>query len=334
MRVLLADNDPASALALERSLALAGHDVVVTRDGDGALQALGRAPFDALLTDWMMPRIDGIELIRRVRATIRPVPVIVLFASLSSFEARARALDAGADDYLARPCPPGEVLILLESCLARRAQPRPVPSVFPHPAISPGRPPFVAVVAAASTGGPHAIASLLSSLPALPRAAVFIVLHGPSWMLETFAARIPKEAAMPVHLVREERIAEPGHIFLAPGDRHMTIEPGSLRIRLRDDPPINFVRPAADPLFASAARAFGGRCVAVVLTGMGRDGAAGCEHVAAAGGIVLVQDPAEAVARSMPQTVIEMGLAKSVMPLERLPVEIARVVKEILAAVS
>jgi two-component system chemotaxis response regulator CheB len=334
MKVLIADHDPASALTLERFLGEAGHDVVVTHDGAAALQALGLDPFDALLTDWMMPRMDGIELIRRVRATIKPLPVIVVFASLSSSEARARALDAGADDYLARPCPPKDVLILLESCLARRAQPRPGPSVLPHLASSPGRPPFVGVVAAASTGGPHAITSLLSSLPALPRAALFVVLHGPSWMLETFAARIPKEAAMPVHLVRKERIAEPGQIFLAPGDRHMTIEPGSLKIRLLDDPPINFVRPAADPLFISAARAFGERCVAVVLTGMGRDGAAGCEHVAAAGGVVLVQDPAEAVARSMPQTVIEMGLAKSVMPLKKLPKEIARIVEEILAAVN
>ena len=67
MRVLIADHDPASALGLQRALAGAGHDVVVTRDGAAALQALSLASFDALLTDWMMPRIDGIELSRRVR---------------------------------------------------------------------------------------------------------------------------------------------------------------------------------------------------------------------------------------------------------------------------
>lgn len=332
MKVLIAEDDPASALDVERSLARAGHSAVIARDGLAALDSLTHQTFDALLTDWMMPRMDGIELIRRVRATIRPVPVIVVFTALASADARARALDAGADDYLARPCPTQEVLRVLESCLARRAQPKPRPSADLPRTHAPGRAPFAGVVVAASTGGPAALATLLRSLPVLPAAAVFAVLHGPAWMIETFAARARKESAMPVHLASDGMIAAPGMIFLAPGDRHMTIEPGSFKIRLLEEPLVNFVRPAADPLFRSAALAFGSRCVAVVLTGMGRDAATGCEHVAAAGGVVLAQDPAGAVARSMPQTVIEMGLATSVAPLREIAAAISRSVEEVLGS--
>src|SRR5262245_28826663 len=152
MKILLAVDDPSQALVAARALRQALHTVVVAVDGGEALEMLGREPFDALVTEWMLPRLDGIELIRRVRVTVRPVPVIVVVTALASHEARAHALDAGADDYVALPCDPREVVRRVESCLSRRNQPRPArEAILPAPA---GRPaaPFTCVVVVASTG--------------------------------------------------------------------------------------------------------------------------------------------------------------------------------------
>ena len=118
--------------------------------------------------------------------------------------------------------------------------------------------------------------------------------------------------------------AKAGEIYVAPGDRHLTITPNRLKRRLVDDPPENYVRPSADPLLRSAARAFGRYCIAAVMTGLGRDGASGASHVAKAGGIVIAQDPATAVAPSMPRTIIEMGITENVVPLTEIALAISR----------
>jgi two-component system chemotaxis response regulator CheB len=207
----------------------------------------------------------------------------------------------------------------VETCLARRNQPRPAREALgPRSAARPEAP-FACVVVAASTGGPSALSALLASLPVLQDAAVLVVLHGPAWLLETLVTRLGKEARMKARLAEDGIAVGPGEIFVARGDRHLVVEPVTFALRLLDQDPENFVRPAADPLLRSAARAFGPRCIAVVLTGMGRDGASGCARVIAEGGVVLAQDPSTASAKSMPQTVIDLGLATAVAGLEELP---------------
>jgi two-component system chemotaxis response regulator CheB len=333
VKILIAEDDLTSAHLLHRTLLKAGHAVTVAHDGRQALLALqqaceARTPFDALLTDWMMPEIDGIELIRRARALPRPVPAIMMLTTLSSEQARTHALQAGADDYLAKPYEPRQVLLRLNDCLRRRDQPLPQPqrpgpdagSATRGPA---SQPPCVGVAITASTGGPQAMIEVIRGLPVTDRAAFFLVVHGPAWMLETFAQRLQQETRMKVHLAADGQQAAPGEVYLARGDRHLCVQ-ADLRLRLIDEPPENFVRPAADPLFRSVARAFGRYSVAVVMTGLGRDGALGSEHIAAVGGVVVVQDPATAVAASMPQSVIALGVARDITPLHSLPAAISR----------
>lgn len=323
MRILVAEADAAAASLIEKTLAQGGHSAVIVRDGGEALQAMGREPFDALLTGWALPGLDGADLIRRARATARPAPLIMILTSPQSSEAREKAIDSGADDFLARPFSPRELLGLLSNALARRRQPAPERSIPPpRPVVV--RPPYVGVALAASTGGPDAISRTLRALPEGTRAAFFAVLHGPVWMMETFVQRLRGRIPMKISLAEEGLRAAPGEILVAPGDRHLSVEPGTFAIRLTGDPLENYVRPSADPLFRSLARAFGRHSLAVVLTGMGRDGSAGADHVAAAGGVVIAQDPSTTVAPSMPQTVINMGIAADVLPLEGIPAAILR----------
>ena len=115
----------------------------------------------------------------------------------------------------------------------------------------------------------------------------------------------------------------PGNIFIAPGERHMTLAKGTLQIELTDGEPVNFVKPAADPLFKSIASVFGSMSMALVLTGMGHDGTAGAMHISNAGGSVIVQDPDTAVIHAMPLSVINSGLADKIVPLQEIPAAIS-----------
>ncbi|MDQ2696404.1 MAG: chemotaxis protein CheB [Pseudomonadota bacterium] len=330
MRILIAEDDATSAYLLERILRKNGHEVVAATDGQQALTLSQGQRFDAVLTDWMMPHLDGIELIRRIRSGHQPPPFVMVVTALASDQAREYALKAGADDYLAKPYTGPDLLARLRDGLARSQQPMPAAAAPPPPVPADAKaPPFLGVCLAASSGGPEAVKAVLRDFKSPPAAAFYIALHGPHWMLETLAARLRDETPLPVHLADNGQASAAGEIYLAPGDRHLLVEADSLRLRLTDDPPENYVRPAADPLFRSVAHAFGRHCIGVVLTGLGRDGTAGAAQVAAAGGAVIVQDPGTALAASMPQSVIDSGCAAQTAPLEQIAGLIRRRIQQL-----
>ena len=178
---------------------------------------------------------------------------------------------------------------------------------------------FSAICLAASTGGPNAVVALVSSLAPSQSDAVLAVLHGPAWMLETYQVRLQRSTEKHVVLGWDGCKIEAGKLYLAPGDVHMVVEAGREPVlRLDPGPKVHFVRPAADPLFRSAAEAFGADCLGVVMTGLGQDGTEGCAAIAQAGGTVLVQDPSTCVATPMPLAVINSDTECKVHKLDRL----------------
>jgi len=177
MKILVAEDDRTNAMILERILAKAGYVADVVSDGVEALKRLEQESYDVLLTDWMMPRMDGIDLILRVRADINPLPVIIMITALGSPESQSRALESGADDFIAKPCKAADMLKCLGNALDRKHQPIPNLSAVPPPLQTVARPPFVGVVIAASTGGPMALKELFRMLPTPCPAAFFVVLH-------------------------------------------------------------------------------------------------------------------------------------------------------------
>ena len=315
-RVLVAEDDRVSAMALERTLQKAGYEVTIAADGAQALKHARRGGFDALLTDWMMPGMDGIELIREVRKLAHPQPFVIMITAIASRDAQLAALEAGADGYLSKPVVLKEVLAVVETGLARRAQMTPqVPTVRRRPVATPR---FVGVVIASSTGGPQTLTEVLSAIPADTPAGFFVVQHAPEFMLKTFSERLDSEAPMDIQLAVIRSETGPGQVFIAPGGRHMVIAKGSLKVELEDGPPENYLKPVADVLFRSAAGAFGQYCIAVVLTGLGHDGTLGLAHVAASGGVVLAQSPETAVMPYMPRSVVNLRLADEAVPLPKL----------------
>jgi two-component system chemotaxis response regulator CheB len=152
-----------------------------------------------------------------------------------------------------------------------------------------------------------------------------ITQHMPPSFTTILAEHLGRASRCPAREAIDREPIVPGRIYVAPGGRHMRVERASHApvVALDDGPPINFCRPAVDPLFSSAARTWGPAVVAVVLTGMGVDGANGAADIVAAGGSVIAQDEATSVVWGMPGAVAQAGLCSAVLPLDQIAAKVA-----------
>jgi two-component system chemotaxis response regulator CheB len=171
-----------------------------------------------------------------------------------------------------------------------------------------------------STGGPSALMELLPRLAADFPAPIVIVQHMPPTFTKLLADRLAAKCRVRIAEAGTREILKPGDVWLAPGDFHMSVERSGTAVvtRIHQDARENSCRPAVDVLFRSVARTCGPHALAVVMTGMGRDGLAGCREIRAAGGQILVQDEASAVVWGMPGLVVKAGLADQIVPLSGL----------------
>lgn len=186
------------------------------------------------------------------------------------------------------------------------------------------------VVIGASAGGVEALMHLVSALPADFPAAVFVTLHVPPGAPSALPGILSREGPLPAANPRDGEPIEPGRIYVAPPDHHMLVKPGC--VRLSRGPRENSARPAVDPMFRTAARAYGGRVVAVVLTGTLDDGTAGMMVVKGLGGTAVVQDPEDAPFPGMPASVLQHVPVDHVLPLAEIPDLLVRLTRTISAA--
>jgi two-component system chemotaxis response regulator CheB len=182
------------------------------------------------------------------------------------------------------------------------------------------------VVIGSSTGGPNALTEVLSGLPADFPAPIVIVQHLPANFTPFLARRLDAAGPLAVHEAATGDRLVPGQAWIAPGDRHLEVHAASTGFELRttDGPLVNSCRPAADVLFHSASAACGASTLAVVLTGMGQDGLAGCRAIREAGGQIIAQDRETSVVWGMPGQVTGAGLADAVLPVAEIGAEIVR----------
>lgn len=175
-----------------------------------------------------------------------------------------------------------------------------------------------AVVIGASAGGIEALGVLLPALDARCRAAVLVVVHMPRQRPSLLSELFSERCALPVMQAVDKQPVEPGHVYFAPPDYHLLVdcaEDGAPMLSLSVDEPVHFSRPSIDVLFESAAECFGEQLAGVILTGANDDGVRGLGAVARAGGLTVVQDPAEALAATLPASAVRSGLAQQVLPL-------------------
>jgi two-component system chemotaxis response regulator CheB len=194
------------------------------------------------------------------------------------------------------------------------------------PAVAFRRSSIELVCIATSTGGPEALETVLTGLPASFPVPIAIVQHMPPFFTKQLARRLSDKCAIRVREAESGEVLEPGTALIAPGDFHLQVRRRNSRCHAvtTTDPPENSCRPAADVLFRSAAAEFGNQMFAVVLTGMGQDGLKGCEAVRNSGGSVVVQDEATSVIWGMPGAVSRAGLASVELPITKIAAEIVR----------
>ena len=173
------------------------------------------------------------------------------------------------------------------------------------------------VVLGASTGGPDAVRTVLGGLPASFPLPILVVQHMPALFTEQFAASLNETVPLKVAEATDGTQPRPGEVWVAPGGFHMEISDLSGRLSMSEGPKLHGCRPAVDVLFKSATRIYGAQVLAVVLTGMGHDGADGCQEIAAAGGHVIVQDEATSTVWGMPGSVAKRGSAHQIVPLKQ-----------------
>ncbi|MCA9214465.1 MAG: chemotaxis response regulator protein-glutamate methylesterase [Planctomycetales bacterium] len=345
IKVLLADDSSVVRHLLKEVLERDGSIDVVGQARHGA-EAVGFFPQcnpDVVLLDVEMPEMDGVEAAGAIRALNCDVPII-MFSSLTTRggEATLDALTAGASDYVAKPSGKGHVTDaidqiegeLVPKIRAWASRRKASADHALHAAAPIGRrkgllnmPGAKVLAVGSSTGGPDALSTFLRELPTGFPLPVVIVQHMPPVFTKLLAERLNKTCLLKVQEATDGVELRPGEVWIAPGDKHMTVVKGAAgnRIALGSGPPENSCRPAVDVLFRSVAECYGAAAIAVVLTGMGRDGLVGSQTIHAAGGTILVQDEASSVVWGMPGCVAHEQLAVACLPPAELGQEIARI---------
>ncbi|OYX30890.1 MAG: chemotaxis response regulator protein-glutamate methylesterase [Hydrogenophilales bacterium 32-62-9] len=288
---------------------------------------------DVLTLDVEMPKMDGLDFLDRLMR-LRPMPVVMV-SSLTErgSDITMRALELGAVDFVTKPkmsIHSGMLeyteLITDKIRIAARAKikARALPNAQGATALAAVRNPFISseklIIIGASTGGTEAIKDFLVQLPS-DCPGILITQHMPAGFTRSFADRLDKLCKISVKESEGNERVLPGHAYLAPGHSHLTLVRSGANYMTRIDQgePVNRHRPSVDVLFRSAAANAGKNAVGVILTGMGKDGAAGMLEMKNAGAYNLAQDESTCVVFGMPKEAIAMGGTHEVAPLHELP---------------
>ncbi|MFY2560221.1 chemotaxis-specific protein-glutamate methyltransferase CheB [Corallococcus terminator] len=334
LRIVVAEDSPTARrllveiLRADPALSVVGE----AKDGVEAVELTQRLRPHLVTMDIQMPRMDGLEATRRIMTEV-PTPVVVVSTLVErDIQTSMAALRAGALAVLQKPLGPetpdfdadsrrlrDTLKAMAEVKVVRRWPDRSTPQAMPAPMPAPrAQTSRTAVVAlAASTGGPAALFRLLSELPANFPAPLLVVQHIALGFGQGLASWLATAGPLPVRVAEEGELLLPGHVYLAPDDRHLGVQDG--RAQVSKAAPVNGFRPSATWLFRSVARAHGSEALAVILTGMGQDGLEGARELREAGGRVLAQDEESSVVFGMPGVVVNAGLADEVVSLAALP---------------
>lgn len=327
MRVAVVNDSKMAAESLRRVVADSGrHQVAwIAEDGAEAVRHCERDRPDIILMDLIMPGMDGVEATRQIMAKT-PCAIVVVTASVAGNAAKVfEAMGAGALDAINTPIlglngdgAGHEALLHKIDTVARLIEaPKRIARVQsappPNPCANPGGcPPLIAI--GASTGGPAALQTILTTLPADLGAAVVIVQHVDEQFARSFAEWLNELTALEVRLAQPGDRPRPGRVLVAGREEHLVMTAGGT-LEYTPEPADYAYRPSVNVFFESLARHWRGRTVGVLLTGMGRDGGTGLLALRQAGGHTIAQDQASSAIYGMPKAAAELGAAVDILSL-------------------
>ncbi len=328
-------------------------------NGKIALDKMSQSPVDLLLLDLEMPELDGLGVLRRLKEQGTDVGVIMLSAfTTTGASATLEALELGAFDFIVKPSGASmqenqaHLLLELRHKIAAYSRTRGIREILrsggdrkPSSAMGPvvsgfnpmerhatqaSRGKIEIAAIGISTGGPPALTEMLPLLPKTLEIPVLIVQHMPPVFTKSLADDLNRRCATPVKEAENGDALQPGHVYIAQGGRHMKLrrDEDAVRVVITEDPPENSCRPSVDYLFRSVAEIYGPNALAVIMTGMGNDGSAGCRLMKSVGATIIAQNAASCVVYGMPREPIEQGVVDVVVPLSDIAGEIVRQIRK------
>jgi two-component system chemotaxis response regulator CheB len=330
IRTLIVDDSAFARKVLRQMLSRSPYIEVIgaARDGREALELAEELKPDVVTCDLVMPELDGVGFVRE-QMTRAPMPILILTASPQDATNALEAMEAGAVDFIQKPnaSASDEILSIRDDLIekvkiASRTSPRmhlngkTSSKIVAVPNTQTLKVDIVLI--GISTGGPQALRKLLPSFPANFPVPIAMVLHMPPGYTQAYAEKLGELCAIKVKEAREGDELKPGLALLAQAGRHLILRrnsQGMVIAHLALQPNNSPHRPSVDVLFQSAAEAYGGRVLGVVMTGMGSDGKEGAAWIKAQGGTVLTEAEESCVIYGMPRTVVEAGLSDQAVPL-------------------
>ena len=350
IRVMLVDDSAIIRGLITKMVASDPGITIVASVGDGAqaVKRMEKRDIDVIVLDIEMPVMDGLTALPKL-IKIDPNVKIIMASTLTERNADVslQALKAGAADYVPKPTSMNKVSgasdfrreilekIKILGAASRRQAGRPVPaadvaadsqsqpSIYSVPVTlrQPTNilPPKILAIGC-STGGPQALFKLFANLKPKIDVPVVITQHMPPTFTRLLAEHIANSSDWTCTEAQDGDVLKANHAYVAPGDFHMEIEnaPDGFTIRVNQNPPENFCRPAVDPMFRSLSQVYGGRVLAVVMTGMGTDGLKGGGKIVETGGTLFAQDEKTSIVWGMPGAVAAAGLCSDVLPIDKL----------------
>ncbi|MDX2083889.1 MAG: chemotaxis response regulator protein-glutamate methylesterase [Candidatus Melainabacteria bacterium] len=319
--------------------------IATAANGKSALVKLSQNEIDLVLLDIEMPEMNGLETLQAISEKYPHIGVVMVSGiSRHSADITIQALEAGAIDFISKP-DHEEIETNIESLRKRLipifknfennrstsknnsapttnadfgAKPKATPSY------KPGK--VDVIVIGVSTGGPNALNEFIPKLPGDLGTPILLVQHMPAVFTASLASSLDKKSALKVKEAEAGELIHSNTVYIAPGGKHMLIR--AQRIDLTDDPPENSCRPAVDVLFRSVAQAYGSRILAVIMTGMGNDGAEGVRSIKNKPGNYCITQSAEScIVYGMPRAVDQLGLSDENVPLDELAERIVSLAK-------
>jgi two-component system chemotaxis response regulator CheB len=343
-RVLIVDDSAFSRQTIKNILKTDPEFEVIgiAFDGIDAIAKTLRYKPDIITLDIEMPEMDGLSFLRWIMKE-HPTPVVVI-SSRSDDKTVFEALELGAIDFIKKPVNrasrelrkiEAELLYKLKNISkesidkikshAVQTEPR---YIEPAITLKEKLTDYELIAIGSSTGGPHALQYIFSSLPAI-NIPVVVSQHMPAGFTRSFAERLDRISKLTVKEAENDEPIEPGRVYICPGGNHLLFKRkgGMIYIKLKRPDPEEIYIPSVDKMISSAVECFGGKIIGIILTGMGKDGKSGMEAVVKNGGYTIAESEETAVVYGMPREVINAGIVRSTLPLYRIPDEIIKILR-------